>query len=410
MKKRIFAFVLAMCLSLAACGSVPSQPESSTPETETLIPTTENEIVQPMPGYDAQNRYLLTDIISFQETDTFFCGSNCIGNYLHYYDKQSGISGVVCANPICTHDSSDCGAYIQSGANLSVYDGKLYWIARETQDGKEFYLWQSDLSGMNRKKVKPLAYEGLIMQYQPQRYVIHRGMLYMLGEVSTVVGAEIGVRITLLSTTLDDSENINVLHDESFTSAVSASMNFAGDNIYFSTITFVDGKTTSATITKYHIKDGTRKEIFKTTDITANLESVWVTEDGQLYLSGGDEDGGYVWKLADGMLEKGLSFPNNVSIKLLDGIVIGIGRENDTRTIEIKNYSDETIYTGKLFPNGIPALDDVPDKCSIAVVGGDADKIILNLQNFVENGMVDYTVMLDLHDNLKPTILWSSAK
>ena len=86
MKKQIavLAFALAMCLSLAACGSVPSQSESSIPETDTTIPTTENEIVQTMPGFDAQNQYLVTDIISFQETDTFFCGSNCIGNYLCY--------------------------------------------------------------------------------------------------------------------------------------------------------------------------------------------------------------------------------------------------------------------------------------------------------------------------------------
>lgn len=380
------------------------------PKIETTIPSTEIEIVTPMPGYDAQNCYLLTDIISFQETDTFFCGSNCIGNYLHYYDKQSGISGVLCANPICTHDSSDCGAYIQSGANLSVYDGKLYWIARESQGSQEFYLWQSDLSGMNRKKLKPLAYEDVIIQYQPQRYVIHRGKLYMLGQADSVVGTQVGVRLTLLATTLDDSEKIEILHDESFDCSVRAAVHFAGNSAYLSTITFVDGKTTSATVTKYNTENGTSKKIYEATDMATKLGSVWVTEVGLLYLSGADDKSSYVWKVVDGELEQVLSFPHNASITLLDGIAIGRGSENGVRTIEIKSYDGKTIYAGKLFPNGIPELDGIADKYSIAVVGGDADKIILNLQNFTDSGMVDYTVMLDLNDNLKPTILWSSEK
>ena len=43
----------------------------------------------------------------------------------------------------------------------------------------------------------------------------------------------------------------------------------------------------------------------------------------------------------------------------------------------------------------------------MGIVGGDREKLILNLNNFLQSGMTNYMVMLDLTDNLKPTVLWS---
>ena len=49
----------------------------------------------PMPGYDADNRYMIWEINSFQETEDYFFGTTLFGRYLHYYDLQTGISGLL---------------------------------------------------------------------------------------------------------------------------------------------------------------------------------------------------------------------------------------------------------------------------------------------------------------------------
>ena len=70
----------------------------------------------PTPEYDAQNQYLLMNLMNFQETEDFFCGTDYGGMQLRYYDKKSGVSGVLCPDPACTHDTGDCGANISTGA------------------------------------------------------------------------------------------------------------------------------------------------------------------------------------------------------------------------------------------------------------------------------------------------------
>ena len=46
----------------------------------------------------------------------------------------------------------------------------------------------------------------------------------------------------------------------------------------------------------------------------------------------------------------------------------------------------------------------------MAFLGADEEKLILNLSDFVDGNMVDYTIKLDITDSLKPTILWSSQE
>ena len=159
--KQILIF-LTICLLLTGC--------------------TDSAPVESPKGQDAQNQFMFFPS-SFQETEDFYLGSNMIGNYLHYYDKASGISGVLCADPSCGHDNSTCGAYTENGPTVSVWDGKLYWVAPEGNSQDKF-LWKSDLSGMNREKLKKLSFEDFILKYQPQRYVVHRGMLYVLGDAN----------------------------------------------------------------------------------------------------------------------------------------------------------------------------------------------------------------------------------
>ena len=69
--------------------------------------------------------------------------------------------------------------------------------------------------------------------------------------------------------------------------------------------------------------------------------------------------------------------------------------------------SGETVYEGALYPEAIPGIEEDPNTLGMGIVGGDRETLILNLNNFLQSGMTNYMVMLDLTDNLKPTVLWS---
>ena len=400
MKKWYVICVLALCILLTGCGNLSGQTESAGAAFENS---------ESMPGYDAQNQYMMSTMISFQETDDFFCGSNFIGHYLHYYDKASGISGVLCADPACTHNSSDCGAYVNVSANLSYYNGKLYWI-EGTQGSAGYNLWRSDLSGTSRKKVKRISFEDVILPYQPQQYVIHRENLYMLGYASVVEGTQSGFRIALLSTPLDSSEEYSILFDEIFYRGVSATLRFAGNSVYLSLITSSGKGSSDVKVIKYDIKSGDSETVYEETEITEALGAIWVTIHGEVYLPGAGDNHVYVWKLENGKRIEVASWESStVSVPyIMNGIVVNSYREDKVRWIKIKDLTGETIYEGKLFPEEIPNIDGDPNEYVWMAVGGDKDKLIINLSSWTDNGIFDYTIMFDLNDNLKPTILWSS--
>lgn len=405
MKKiRILSIFALVILLVTGCAS----PNSQTDPAQTDLFDTDTAL----PGYDAQNKYFLADILSFQETDGFFCGSNCIGNYLQYYDKASGITGVLCADPACSHNSAECGAYIKSGATFSVYDGKLYWIADDASNGSNYYLWQSDLSGTNRKKIKRLSFENVIMAYQPQRYVIHRGNLYMLGRSNLVAGTQVGDRISLLSTSLDDSEDITVLYDNVFEQGAQATVRFVGRSAYLSVVAFSDNGVCDITITKFNTRTGSSEIVYEEVNINATLGRIWVTEQGEVYLPGSDANHAYVWKIEDGVRTEIISWDGHdlSAPDIMDGIAINTYKIDGIRYIGIVSLNGTSLYEGELFPGGINGLEGDPNTYSFAVIGGDADKIVVNLMSFTGTGMTDYTIMLDVANNMKPTVLWGGQE
>ena len=387
--RRYLVKLFIICILLTGCTSQPVQ-ESS--------------------GQDAQNQYMFFPAV-FQETEDFYLGGNMIGNYMHYYDKATGISGVLCADPSCGHDSSACGAYMEDGPTVSVWAGKLYWVAPEG-DSRDKFLWRSDLSGMNREKLKILSFEDFIVKYQPQRYVVHRGMLYALGDSNTVSGTEISSGVTLVATPLDDSQEFTVLHEESFDQGINTTVRFVGDYAYISQVTFpLDRIILDVSIKKINLTTGETETIYEEAGMSENLGALWVTQSEELYLPGTDEEFGYLWRLENGKRVEvtrwqsdGLAVP-----KIMDGIAIYLTWPDQVRYIEIADLNGVHIYSGKLFPEDVPGLPGDPNACSFGIVGGDRDKLILNLQNHGDlTYPQDYTVLIDLSNNMKATVLWST--
>ena len=408
MRKRIsILLALAVCLVLTAC--TPGGPGQDTQGG--------NEGAQdffdgdaPMPGFDADNRYLFWPGISFQETEDCFFGTVLAGEYLHYYDIQTGISGLLCPDPACTHDSNACPAKVEPNASVSYYDGKLYWVGKDSAgDGNDRYLWRSDITGTNREKLRTISFQDTILVYQPQQYYIHRGNLYFVGRGDSVDGVEAGTRLTLMTAPLEGNDAFTVLYEKTFYVGVDATVRFVGNKVYFAAQSWSEDSLNEMTITCYDRTDGTSQVLFEQTGMEEVPGDMWVTEAGEIYVPAQVENVAKVLKLEDGALIEVLSqeWESLSAPTILDGIVEFDGQKGDTRWVHVLTSSGETVYEGALFPEAIPGVEEDPNTFGWAIVGGDREKLILYLNSQTEAGIIDYTVMLDLTDNLKPTVLWS---
>ena len=402
--------VLAVCLVLTACtpGGPGKDTQGGTEGTQGFF-----DGDAPMPGFDADNRYMLWEGISFQETENYFFGTVLGGEYIHYYDMQTGISGLLCPDPACTHDSRACGAKLGIGASVSYYDGKLYWVGKDPAgDGHDEYLWRSDITGTNREKLKTISFQDTILVYMPQQYYIHRGNLYFLGRAGFVDGTETGDRITLMTAPLEGNDAFTMLYDKTFYVGVDATVRFVGNKVYFAVQSGTPDSPKDMTITCYDRTDGTSQVLFEQTGMEEVPGDMWVTEAGEIYVPAQVENVAKVLKLEDGALIEVLSqeWESLSAPTILDGIVEFDGQKGDTRWVRILTFSGETVYEGALFPEAIPGIEEDPNTFGWAIVGGDREKLILYLSSWTESGSIDYIVMLDLTDNLKPTVLWSEER
>ena len=99
---------------------------------------------------------------------------------------------------------------------------------------------------------------------------------------------------------------------------------------------------------------------------------------------------------------------------LLDGIAVHLTDREEVRWLDVVSYTGEHLYSGELFPNPVPGLKKDPGVASgdpakdytMVFIGGDREKLIVNLLDFL--GGESNIILLDLTDNLKPTVLWSN--
>ena len=81
-RKQLLIFVIWLGFVFVGCGRI----------AENTVTTQES---------NAQNQYMMASSVSFQETDDGFYGNSLFGRFLQYYDKNSGVAGILCANPAC---------------------------------------------------------------------------------------------------------------------------------------------------------------------------------------------------------------------------------------------------------------------------------------------------------------------
>lgn len=398
MKKTAILCVVLSILMLAGCKDQKTQefPDS------------------PMPGMDAQNQYIFLNTQGFYEAEDFFCGTGYAGGLLRYYDKESGISGVLCPDPACTHDTNECGARTSNGGtSVSVYNGKLYWVG-ELQEGHKTVLYRSDLSGANREEVLQLDRQKVILTYQPQRYVIHRGYLYILGTSSEVDDTEAQYLESLLAVPLEGGQEPAVLYEQKVNTYHEVTYRFVGNSVYLEMVT-KDGDTWNITISRYDTQEKTWEQLYEEKNISAKIGRMWVTEQGEIYLPGIGDNQAYIWRLEEGSRKQTASWETAAADMpdLLGGIAVQFTVREEVRWLDVVSFTGEHLYSGVLFPNPVPELEKDPGAAvdpfrgglASVFVGGDREKLVVIFLDVLENK--NYTILLDLTDNLKPTVLWS---
>lgn len=398
MKKAAILCVVLSILMLAGCKDQKTQefPDS------------------PMPGMDAQNQYIFLNTQGFYEAEDFFCGTGYAGGLLRYYDKESGISGVLCPDPACTHDTNECGARTSNGGtSVSVYNGKLYWVG-ELQEGHKTVLYRSDLSGANREEVLQLDRQKVILTYQPQRYVIHRGYLYILGTSSEVDDTEAQYLESLLAVPLEGGQEPAVLYEQKVNTYHEVTYRFVGNSVYLEMVT-KDGDTWNITISRYDTQEKTWEQLYEEKNISAKIGRMWVTEQGEIYLPGIGDNQAYIWRLEEGSRKQTASWETAAADMpdLLGGIAVQFTVREEVRWLDVVSFTGEHLYSGVLFPNPVPELEKDPGAAvdpfrgglASVFVGGDREKLVVVFLDVLENK--NYTILLDLTDNLKPTVLWS---
>lgn len=414
MKKKLVALFLLSALLLSACAApAPAAPTAPTGTKEAS-----------MPGMDAQNGFGMPGF-SFQKIGSNYCGSNALGSYLYYYDTATGTSGPLCAKPDCTHDTKDCFAYTGQGASLSYYDGRLYWVGQSNDSSTNDYaLWCSNTDASDRQQIKVISMQNVILAYQPQQYFIHRGNLFFLGQNYTVTSGKATTRYTLGYAPLDDSTDFTILFDEASADTIFLTVRFHGDSVYLCVNQAVFEEslnhmlTTSLTITKYDIPTGTATEIFAETDLADQYDEFWITEQGTIYLPGTRGDQGYIWEIKDGEKTEVLTFDGTYNTPVpVENFAYLIQMKGKNRCITVKNYSGQTLYDGPLYPKGIPGVpgnpgadsDDPTENYGYAVIGSNGTNLFFNHSRSEGSKIQSYTVMVDVADNMKATLLWSGT-
>lgn len=390
----IVVIVAVLCIILAAV----------------LLTDPEEQVTGPMPGMDAQNKYGIFSVWGFQESETFYCGGVGIGkgNLLYYYDKETGNSGLLCADPACTHDSSACGAYVEWGAKIFLHGGKRYWITNDFQtDGADFILRRGEISGINRQKIKIISLENIIIPYSPQQYAVHRGNLYFVGYTNRVHGVQTGNRLTLMQSPLDETEEFTALFDKTYEADVHFDVRYIGDHAFLLVQLWNDGNT-SVDIELYRIalSDGEAELLFETADVEY-IDGFWVTEQEEVYLI--EWGNGTLFKLLNGKPVWVAAMKHTEYCKLMDGIAVSYYVEDEERCVEIMDFDGNLIYDGVLFTEEIPEITADPKlsrRYGMTLIGGDRDKLIIGLELMKDLSTECYTIEVKISEGMKPTLLW----
>ena len=173
MKKHGLLIVLLILALLATgCQTETAQPQGSSPNSLVVPNATRPEDIEPTVEYgwtDGESPVPIkrigvvragTNLTPHAVSPSgvyFFDTSGGDNTFIIYADDGTDTFIKLCGRPDCTHDNSDCNAYIFSGKALSYYGGYLYAASGNTADSLEARLIRMNPDGSNHVTVMDLT-------------------------------------------------------------------------------------------------------------------------------------------------------------------------------------------------------------------------------------------------------------
>ena len=299
MKRKSLIALLLLCLLLAGCARAADPgsgaPDASTPaasgsggagSSASTDPASEPE-PEAAPVHHFQNS-IGTYVVEVGSVLYF-----TIGEYLGFYDNETGESGPLCGRPECMHQDYKCDAYLNYHPILiGCVEGKLYWLGCAQRFGKiagtpiQFGFWRSNLDGTDREQVKPYPED---VSNAVQRLTFHNEKVYLETLELTVTDAVPENHYCIYETDLTEAGAFRKLLD------VPGNVTFqiTGNYVYYSSYVHQGDMETFATgleLYRYDLETG-RTEQLLTADAAGEVTgSFYVCEDGSVYVADNRQD------------------------------------------------------------------------------------------------------------------------
>ena len=322
-----------------------------------LMLTSCGESAEGVITYDCDNNFQqYSDPYICGDDDTLFFGFGD-SSQLRYYDKATGISGLLCGKPECTHDGTDCNAYF-NGRELSLYGGKLYALSRAAEG---FEIISLNTDGTKRKTVLNLSDdifgEMISGGAADIRGMFHRGYFYACGTAHKVVDGILNDRAQVFAYPLDGGEG-RMIYDNGELTAIRIQP--YGDFLYFAAY---GGD--AVEICRYSPESDEVETLYS--DEADILPSrLWVTDDGIMFGDNGtdgNEAKVYKFDFASGKLSLLLDFNADTDKPYLlygftDDYIVGGNMTGIEYDLCLKDYDGKTVLETSVTPPNIS--DDEP--------------------------------------------------
>ena len=334
MKKHLFILLLFMLLVLFSF-TVPKD-QSLVTVSDTAFPSEmDSHLAESKNGSDFDNRFGrgYQNII---ETDDAYYYCSFSGKYLYYYDKQSGISGVLCPKPECTHDEAgmenkNCGGFVNSHAKSLFSSGeKLFYVSGVwTPEYKGPALFRMNSDGTGREMVRELDFGETQDFSWPQRFDLHRGKLYGWISYEYVEESEPIIRFAIVSLDPETGEYRTIYEKDDCGMTIWPKLFYIDGYVYFSVPDAGPMLNTSTLeIFRWNIETEELEKLYSSDEaiIFGGMYDMWVENDGNIWLvpETNFERNPELMQILNGELKVVFEYPDFGSAHLIGGGTVNI--------------------------------------------------------------------------------------
>ena len=363
MKKALSALCLALTLCLAACFKAGGGAEP------TAAPKTE-------PDFD--NRFGDGYPNLIETEDAYYY--NFLSRYLYYYDKASGINGVLCSRPECTHDSEEyntsCSGYIDPYLrSINMMDGRLWYCSCDYANRCNA-IFSIGLDGTDKRVECDIEGYDVLGYGTPQRLDHHRGKLYGYSIYQRVTEAvpEKGLSILCIDPKTGDAQ---VLYDLRG-SYLWVSFYYYEQYVYCCYYEYHGKAGSDVHILRWDTDTLERETVFEESGVDGGQFSIKVVSEEKIMLVPNVLPEGspqVVFCILNGKLTKAFEFDSLGIAYAIEGGDLCYDR--DREQMEILKNDGSLVYKGDIGAGFLKELGDGMEINSESAVYGDTNEIFI---------------------------------